>query len=150
MQHPPFRAQEEHRWQVEFIRPKVVFIENALLDRYFDMLRGQGVTVVCMDPPAAPREGLLYFWDLLDGVSEENPGVESEIRNVVLSDRFTGGTTGKGKCAAYTWTTGLPCATPCTWKASRSMTPIHTSCTWHRSATAPAGACCPRSAAVVR
>ncbi|MFO1297116.1 MAG: AMP-binding protein [Rubrivivax sp.] len=47
---------EEHRWQVEFIKPKVVFIENALLDRYFDLLRERGATVVCMDPPAEPRE----------------------------------------------------------------------------------------------
>lgn len=94
-------AQDEHRWQVDFIRPKVVFIENVLLDRYFDMLRGQGVTVVCMDPPPAPVDGLLYFWDLLDGVSDANPGVESDMRDDVLAYRFTGGTTGKGKCAAY-------------------------------------------------
>ncbi|KDP88489.1 long-chain fatty acid--CoA ligase [Cupriavidus sp. SK-3] len=99
-------AQEEHRWQVDFIRPKVVFIENALLDRYFDMLRGQGVTVVCMDPPASlpavQHEGLLYFWDLLDGVSDENPGIENDMREDALVYRFTGGTTGKSKCAAYT------------------------------------------------
>src|ERR1700758_3833752 len=28
---------DEHRWQIDFIRPKVVFLENTLLDRYFDL-----------------------------------------------------------------------------------------------------------------
>ncbi|MWV17029.1 AMP-binding protein [Pseudomonas sp. L-22-4S-12] len=93
---------EEHRWQVEFIRPKVVFLENALLDRYFDMLREQGITVVCMDPPETRRDGLLYFWDLLEGVPEENPDVENDAVNDPLVYRFTGGTTGKSKCASYT------------------------------------------------
>lgn len=93
---------EEHSWQVGFIRPKVVFIENALADRYFDLLHGQGITVVCMDPPATPREGLLHFWDLLEGVHDHNPGVENDIQKDVLAYRFTGGTTGKSKCAAYT------------------------------------------------
>ncbi|MGT2429018.1 AMP-binding protein [Cupriavidus basilensis] len=42
-------AFDEHRSQVEFIRPKVVFLETYLLDRYADMLRERGVSVVCMD-----------------------------------------------------------------------------------------------------
>ncbi|MFP3787092.1 long-chain fatty acid--CoA ligase, partial [Burkholderia sp. SIMBA_024] len=29
---------EEHCWQVDFIKPKVVFIENSLLASYFDIL----------------------------------------------------------------------------------------------------------------
>jgi acyl-CoA synthetase (AMP-forming)/AMP-acid ligase II len=93
---------DEHRWQVEFIRPKVVFLENALLERYFPMLRERGVTVVCMDPPAAPSDGLLYFGDLLEGVSDHDPGVESDTQADILVYRFTGGTTGKSKCAQYT------------------------------------------------
>lgn len=95
-------ALEEHRWQVEFIQPKVAFIENALLDSHFDMLRALDITVVCMDAPPAGREGLLYFWDLLEGVSDQNPGVESDTCSDPLVYRFTGGTTGKGKCASYT------------------------------------------------
>lgn len=93
---------EEHRWQAGFLLPKVVFIENALLDSHFDMLRALGTTVVCMDPPPAPHEGLLYFWDLLDGVPERNPGIESDTRDDPLVYRFTGGTTGRSRCAAYT------------------------------------------------
>ncbi len=95
-------AFEEHRWQVEFLGPKVVFIENALIDRYFDLLHGQGITVVCMDRPDTPREGLLYFWDLLEGVPDHNPGVDNDTQKDALVYRFTGGTTGQSKCAAYT------------------------------------------------
>jgi acyl-CoA synthetase (AMP-forming)/AMP-acid ligase II len=39
---------DEHLWQVDFINPKVVFVENALLDKYFEPLRARGCTVVCM------------------------------------------------------------------------------------------------------
>ncbi|QQX86192.1 AMP-binding protein [Cupriavidus necator] len=93
---------DEHLWQIDFIRPKVVFIENGLIDRYFDVLRERGITVVCMDPPAESRPGLLCFQDLLDGVPDTNPGVESDTTGDVLVYRFTGGTTGKSKCAQYT------------------------------------------------
>ncbi|KXU83530.1 long-chain fatty acid--CoA ligase [Paraburkholderia monticola] len=100
---------DEHRWQVDFIRPKVVFIENALLDRYFDWLHERGIEVVCMDPPAAPREGLAYFWDLLDGLRDTNPGVSSDAFSDPLVYRFTGGTTGASKCAQYTMDNWLAC-----------------------------------------
>jgi fatty-acyl-CoA synthase len=93
---------DEHRWQVDFINPKVVFIENALIDSHFDMLRERGATVVCMDPPAAPREGLLHFDRLLEDIADADPDVESDSRSDVLVVRFTGGTTGKSKCAQYT------------------------------------------------
>ncbi|RDK05211.1 class I adenylate-forming enzyme family protein [Cupriavidus lacunae] len=93
---------DEHRWQIDFIRPRVVFIENGLIDGYFGMLHERGITVVCMDPPASPRDGLLYFEDLLDGVPDTDPGVESDLTQDVLVYRFTGGTTGKSKCAQYT------------------------------------------------
>jgi acyl-CoA synthetase (AMP-forming)/AMP-acid ligase II len=100
---------EEHRWQVEFIAPKVVFLENALLDRYFDMLRERGVTVVCMDPAPDSRDGLVYFWDLLEGVADEAPCIESDANRDILICRFTGGTTGKSKCAQYTVDNWLAC-----------------------------------------
>ncbi|SOZ64512.1 Acyl-CoA synthetase (AMP-forming)/AMP-acid ligase II [Cupriavidus taiwanensis] len=93
---------DEHRWQIDFIRPKVVFIENTLIDGYFAMLQERGITVVCMDPPASPRPGLLCFEDLIEGVPDTDPGVESDVIQDVLVYRFTGGTTGKSKCAQYT------------------------------------------------
>ncbi|RJG26429.1 long-chain fatty acid--CoA ligase [Massilia cavernae] len=101
--HTNFRDSfDEHRWQVEFIRPKVVFIETALLERYGGMLRQCGTTVVCMDPLPAAHQGALYFWDLLEGVSDADPGIESDTQADILIYRFTGGTTGKSKCAQYT------------------------------------------------
>ncbi|MEM5429266.1 AMP-binding protein [Cupriavidus oxalaticus] len=93
---------DEHRWQIDFIQPKVVFIENSLIETYYPMLRERGITVVCMDPPAERREGLLCFGELLEGVPDTDPGVESDIFRDTLVYRFTGGTTGKSKCAQYT------------------------------------------------
>jgi len=104
--HTNFRdAFDEHRWQVEFIRPKVVFIETSLLERYGDMLRERGATVVCMDPlpsSATPCEGVHCFDDLLDGVTDAEPGVQHDTCADILVYRFTGGTTGRSKCAQYT------------------------------------------------
>lgn len=92
---------DEHSWQLDYARPKVVFIENALLDSHYTMLRNHGATVVCMDPITEPRDGLYYFWDLIEGVSEENPNIDVDDRDHTALIRFTGGTTGKGKPAAY-------------------------------------------------
>lgn len=101
--HTNFRdALEEHRWQVEFIAPKVIFIETALLPRYSDMLQATGATVVCMDEPPAEHSFALHFWALLDGMSDAEPDIESDIYQDILMYRFTGGTTGKSKCARYT------------------------------------------------
>ncbi|MNJ31545.1 Long-chain-fatty-acid--CoA ligase [compost metagenome] len=93
---------EEHRWQVEFIAPKVIFIEVALLQRYREMLCASGAVVVCMDEPPADCAFALHFWALLEGMSDEEPDIESDIYQDHLIYRFTGGTTGKSKCARYT------------------------------------------------
>src|SRR5450631_163960 len=100
---------EEHTWQIDWIAPKVVFLELALLDRYYDLLRQRGVEIVCMDPPPKSREGLHYFWDLLEDVGEELPDVDHDTNGDILLYRFTGGTTGKGKCAEYTIDNFLGC-----------------------------------------
>jgi acyl-CoA synthetase (AMP-forming)/AMP-acid ligase II len=100
---------DEHRWQIDFIKPKVVFLENALIDRYFAMLRERGVSVVCMDPPSSPRDGLLSFHELIEGISDANPDVENDVYKDILIYRFTGGTTGKSKCAQYTTDNWLAC-----------------------------------------
>ena len=93
---------DEHLWQVDFIKPKVVFVENALLDRYLAPLRERGAIVVCMDPPPARRDGLHYFWDLLEDVPDGDPGIEHDVHSDIVMYRFTGGTTGKSRCAMYT------------------------------------------------
>ncbi|MBM7063015.1 AMP-binding protein [Pseudomonas sp. UL073] len=102
-------ALDEHVAQVDQLRPKVVFLENVLLDRYFDWLHERGISVVCMDPPAVRREGLYGFDELLAGVSDHDPGVESDPHADILIYRFTGGTTGKSKCAQYTIDNWLAC-----------------------------------------
>ena len=93
---------DEHMWQIDMIQPKVVFIENELLDNYTAALAERNIRIICMDPLESPRDGVDYFWDLLEGVSDEETGVEHDLDEDVLLYRFTGGTTGKGKCAMYT------------------------------------------------
>ena len=100
---------EEHLWQIDHLAPKVVFLENALIERFRAPLRQRGITIVCMDPPGERLEGLHYFWNLLEGVSDTDPGIESDIYRDVLIYRFTGGTTGRGKCAQYTMDNWLAC-----------------------------------------
>jgi acyl-CoA synthetase (AMP-forming)/AMP-acid ligase II len=100
---------EEHTWQIDWIEPKAVFIEVDLLDRYYDLLRQRGIEIVCMDPLPGPREGLHYFWDLVHSASDAEPQVESDLTGDILLYRFTGGTTGKGKCAEYTIDNWLGC-----------------------------------------
>lgn len=92
---------EEHVWQVDFARPKVAFIENELIDSHYSMLRERGVDLICMDPPERQREGVFYFWDLLQSASPDNPDIEIDDREHPMLIRFTGGTTGKGKPAVY-------------------------------------------------
>lgn len=102
-------AVDEHRWQIAFIRPRVVFLETALLPDYYDMLCAQGVTIVCMDAPPTPYNGVLIFDELLAGVPDSNPGIESDTERDILIYRFTGGTTGRSKCAQYTMGNWLGC-----------------------------------------
>ncbi|MFP5476810.1 MAG: class I adenylate-forming enzyme family protein [Gammaproteobacteria bacterium] len=93
---------DEHSWQVAFIKPKVVFIENRLLDSYHAMLREHGCTVVVMDPLDGPApEGVLQFWDLVNAASDEDNDVALDQHKHTVLLRFTGGTTGRGKCAMY-------------------------------------------------
>ncbi|MFV3368873.1 class I adenylate-forming enzyme family protein [Pseudomonas sp. NY15435] len=100
--HTNFRdALDEHRWQIEFLRPRVIFIETVLLERYAELLRESEACVVCMDPPPADQSAALYFWDLLEGLPDSEPDVESDDRDDILLYRFTGGTTGRSKCAQY-------------------------------------------------
>ena len=92
---------EEHIWQVECAQAKVAFIENSLIDSHYQMLRERGVTIVCMDPVEKTRDGMFYFWDLVEAASDQNPDVEVDDRDHNALIRFTGGTTGKGKPAMY-------------------------------------------------
>lgn len=95
-------SMEEHLWMVDFIKPKLVFIENVKLDEYYIPLRERGIEIVCMDPPKEKKEGVHSFWDLIKNASDAETGVEHDRDEDVILYRFTGGTTGKGKCCMYT------------------------------------------------
>jgi fatty-acyl-CoA synthase len=95
-------SMDEHTWQIDWVKPKLVFIENALLDTYYHMLKDRGIGIVCMDPPDREMKGVYYFWDLVEKASEDETGVEHNMDEDIMLYRFTGGTTGRGKCAMYT------------------------------------------------
>jgi len=93
----------EHILQVDFVQPRVVFLENRLLATYYQALVERNCTIVSMDPLGAqerPRD-VLSFWELVEAADDANPGVELDVHNHIAVMRFTGGTTGKGKCAQY-------------------------------------------------
>ncbi|MBZ5795682.1 AMP-binding protein [Burkholderia contaminans] len=97
-------AQEEHARQIELVKPKVVFIETSLLDGYYAMLRAAGCEIVVMDEPTpdqAARPGVHAFWSLVDAASDLDVDVELDDDEHIFMLRFTGGTTGQGKCAMY-------------------------------------------------
>ncbi len=93
---------EEHERQIALLKPKVVFLESEKVEPYYEMLRRHDCTIVTMDPPRVTPDGVLSFWDLIDGASDADNDVELDIHNHVVTLRFTGGTTGRGKCAMYT------------------------------------------------
>ncbi|MES2129053.1 MAG: AMP-binding protein [Pseudomonadota bacterium] len=94
---------EEHERQLLQVMPKVVFIETGLLDAYYGMLREHGCEIVVMDwqDGATLRPGVHAFWDIVNAASDADTGVELDTAEHVFMLRFTGGTTGKSKCAMY-------------------------------------------------
>ncbi len=94
---------EEHARQLSQVLPKVVFIETRLLDTYYGTLRAAGCQIVIMDPPPVPdaRADVHLFWDLVEAASDADNDVELDTDEHVFMLRFTGGTTGAGKCAMY-------------------------------------------------
>lgn len=92
---------ETHLEQIDAVSAKVVFIETSLLATHHAELLKRGIKMVCMDEPEQPYRDVSYFWDLLEGVSEENPNVIHDDRADCVILRYTGGTTGKSKCVMY-------------------------------------------------
>ena len=100
---------DEHRWQVNLIKPKVVFIENRLLETHLTMLLEAGCVVVAMDPLDASMDGVMSFWDVINSASDEDNDVALDQHEHTVLLRFTGGTTGRGKCAMYSVDNWLGC-----------------------------------------
>ena len=90
--------------QIDHAAPKLVFLETRLLENLHRPLRAKGVEIVCMDPPGTDWPGVHDFWKLAEEsfpaeVRADLHAYDSGRHAAVL--RFTGGTTGKAKCAAY-------------------------------------------------
>ncbi len=97
---------EEHRHQAEYIRPQAVFIEASMVEGYAAFLQGLGGKVIVMDSPSPDQlarfPGLYSFWELVDAAPDTSVPLELEEWTSPRLLRFTGGTTGRGKCAIYT------------------------------------------------
>ena len=118
---------EEHQWQVDWIEPKAVFLESELIERFYPFLRERNIAIISMDP-CTGFDGVHHFWDLLEGVSDTTPDFETDTTQEPMLYRFTGGTTGKGKCAEYTIDNWLACRDAfyvpednCFYEGSRSL-----------------------------
>ena len=91
--------------QMDHVEPGLVFLENEFLPALHEPLRERGVPMLAMDPLERPLPGVWYFWDQLKSASSAPfraslPASGKDGHICVL--RFTGGTTGRAKCAAYT------------------------------------------------
>lgn len=99
--------------QIDQAGPKLVFCEASLLPAIYAPLRERGIEIVSMDPPMEKLPGVHLFWELLEAASsrevDEDMVTDDPSRHISVL-RFTGGTTGKAKCAMYTlsnlWTWG--------------------------------------------
>lgn len=87
--------------QLALTKPKVIFIERALLPTHYELLKKHGVTIVALDAPGRKYPEVLNFWTLMKGVSAENPHVLLDNQKHCVMLRFTGGTTGLGKAVMY-------------------------------------------------
>ena len=100
--------------QLDQTGARVVFLESRLVEEMHQPLTERGVALIAMDPLKKKLPGVLDFEEL---VSASSPGevraefdLEDSSKHTALL-RFTGGTTGRAKCAAYSlanlWTWGL-------------------------------------------
>ena len=103
---------DEHARQIDLVRPRVVFIETRLLDSYYSTLRSRDCEIVVMDPPTpeqAALPGVFSFWPLVETASDLDYDLSLDSDQHICMLRFTGGTTGKGKCAMYSIDNWMAC-----------------------------------------
>ena len=96
---------KEQLAQIDYVQPRLVFLEAKRLPELQEHLQAREVSVVAMDQPQESRPGVFYFWDLVNRASEAEVGEEFAADNAaehISVLRFTGGTTGRAKCAMYT------------------------------------------------
>jgi acyl-CoA synthetase (AMP-forming)/AMP-acid ligase II len=100
--------------QIDIAQPRLAFVEARFVEPMLEPLSRREIDIVSMDPPPSRHHRLHSFWDLIESASEED--LESEVDYFDSSRhpavlRFTGGTTGRPKCAVYSlsnfWTWGM-------------------------------------------
>lgn len=94
---------DEHMRMAQFVQPKVAIIEAGLAALYTPRLQALGIKVVVVDQPAEAVGGIFDFWSLVNAASDSDPDVEIDRYTHQPLYRFTGGTTGTPKCAAYSF-----------------------------------------------
>jgi fatty-acyl-CoA synthase len=95
---------KEHLYQIDYVKPSLIFIEKSMLEQYHAPLAERNIIMIAMDPPDRPMENVYNFWDLLGESSPADPDVQfvtDDVSKHVWLLKFTGGTTGRGKCAMY-------------------------------------------------
>ena len=95
---------EEHLNQIDYIQPRLIFIETKLLLQYYEHLIDRDVSIVCMDEIKEALPNVNYFWDLMDEASSTEPSMEYVVDDVdqhICLLKFTGGTTGRAKCVMF-------------------------------------------------
>ena len=91
--------------QIDYVQPKLVFLEAGLLPELHEHLQAREMSLVAMDRPQKSWPGVYYFWDLVDQATVAEVAEEFAADNAaehISVLRFTGGTTGRAKCAMYT------------------------------------------------
>jgi fatty-acyl-CoA synthase len=95
---------EEQLTQIDYVKPRLIFIETRLLTQYYKHLHEREISIVCLDKPKEDLPGVYYFWELLDEASPTEPSVEyvaDDVYKHICLLKFTGGTTGKAKCVMF-------------------------------------------------
>jgi fatty-acyl-CoA synthase len=93
----------EHLRMVAFVKPKCVFVEAAMAASYAAPLHALGIKIVVVDTPPTAVPDTYDFWSLVAASSDAEPEFEIDCHKHTPLYRFTGGTTGTPKCAAYTY-----------------------------------------------
>lgn len=97
-------SRQEHFTQIDYVEPKVIFIETDLLPEYLEELTTRKIIIVCMDKPDVLQKGVYYYWDLVETASDDEVNIEyvaDDTEAHCFLFKFTGGTTADGKCAMY-------------------------------------------------
>ncbi|MCM3766261.1 class I adenylate-forming enzyme family protein [Neobacillus niacini] len=94
---------DDHIYQLNYVKPKVIFTEKAnLLNKDFYLsLKELEIQIVSFE--RVDLEDVYYFWVLVEEQRDDEVKAEYNADKDIIMYRFTGGTTGRGKCTQYTY-----------------------------------------------